>query len=208
MVPRLPIHVACFNRAPRNVLSKLLDISPESITAKERHDQIPLHIACSSGSVDAASMLLQRYPEGTNVRMVEILLKAYPASGNIGDTRGNTPISFVEASFHPGRKEVLEVLKKDPSFWMPKEIPKEEDDDAEEETSEKSDEDEAEGETSEKSDEDKAEGETSEKSDEDEAEGETSEKSDEDEAEGEISEKSDDNDDEPSKKKERPDMIS
>jgi len=214
MVPRLPIHVACFNRAPRNVLSKLLDINPESITAKERHDQIPLHIACSSGSVDAASMLLQRYPEGakckdsygllpihdacsagTNVRMVEILLKAYPASGNIGDTRGNTPISFVEASFHPGRKEVLEVLKKDPSFWMPKEIPKEEDDDAEEETSEKSDEDEAEGETSEKSDEDKAEGETSEKSDEDEAEGETSEKS-------------DDNDDEPSKKKERPDMIS
>ena len=47
--PCLPIHLACSNQAPKDVIEALLDVYPEGCVAREGSRSHPLHLACTNG---------------------------------------------------------------------------------------------------------------------------------------------------------------
>jgi hypothetical protein len=56
---RLPIHLACANGAPYDVIDLLLQVSPESCLMEDPHDgSLPLHIACRAS--DTALSVIER----------------------------------------------------------------------------------------------------------------------------------------------------
>ena len=73
---RLPIHEACINNAPVNLLEALLQAYPESVAATDLTKRLPLHHAAAHGA---------------DPRVVEFLVKACPGAVNATDTYGKTP---------------------------------------------------------------------------------------------------------------------
>ena len=60
----LPLHLACENNAPRDVIKLLLELYHDAIKEKGRNGFLPLHCACFRGSnIDAIKLLIEAYPD-------------------------------------------------------------------------------------------------------------------------------------------------
>jgi len=116
--PRLPIHLACTNVAPKDVIEALLDAYPEGCVAKEGSGSHPLHLACgNASSLETITTLLKksrkatrikddigRLPlhlacaNGANLQVVKKLIDAYPGSCSMKDYNGHTALTYVDYS--------------------------------------------------------------------------------------------------------------
>ena len=74
---RLPIHLACSNQAPKEVIEALLDAYPEGCVAREGARSRPLHLECKN-----------RLPLET----VHVLLKKSKKAARIKDNIGRLPL--------------------------------------------------------------------------------------------------------------------
>uniref|UniRef100_A0A7S4J4N8 Ion transport domain-containing protein n=1 Tax=Odontella aurita TaxID=265563 RepID=A0A7S4J4N8_9STRA len=74
-----PLHLACRNRPPVDVLEMLLNAAPDTVRWVDSFGWLPLHYACANGaSDDVLRLLTEAYPEGTTSV----------------DRRGRTPLHF------------------------------------------------------------------------------------------------------------------
>jgi hypothetical protein len=118
--PRLPIHLACTNDAPKEVVIALLDAYHEGCVAKEGSGSYPLHLACGNGlPLETIKILLNksrkatrmkddfgRLPlhlacaNGAHLQVVKALIDAYPGSCSMKDYNGHTALTYVDNSDH------------------------------------------------------------------------------------------------------------
>ncbi len=84
---RLPIHQACINRAPLDVVRALLEAYPQSVTATDLNRRLPIHYSVVYG--------------GT-VEVAELLINACPATINLPDAYGKTPLMCLPPSSPSG----------------------------------------------------------------------------------------------------------
>lgn len=64
----LPLHQACENQAPSELIRTLLDVYPSSITMKDSAGDLPLHLACRErASFKTICLLLERDPTAAKV---------------------------------------------------------------------------------------------------------------------------------------------
>jgi len=118
--PRLPIHLACTNQAPREVIEALLDAYPEGCVAREGSGSHPLHLACANGlSLETVLVLLKKSKKaarikddigrlplhlacanvgGANLLVVKALIDAFPGSCSMKDYNGHTALTYVDYS--------------------------------------------------------------------------------------------------------------
>jgi len=114
--PRLPIHLACSNAAPRDLIQALLDAYPEGCMAKEGSGSYPLHLACDNAlPLETVITLLANYPKATRIKdeigrlplhlacasgaelsIVKVLIDAYPGSCSMKDYNGHTALTYVD----------------------------------------------------------------------------------------------------------------
>mmetsp|Transcript_4676 Transcript_4676/g.7059 ORF Transcript_4676/g.7059 Transcript_4676/m.7059 type:complete len:918 (+) Transcript_4676:152-2905(+) len=61
-----PLHVACkLPDPPSDIIQKLIDCAPETVSWADSNGWLPLHIACATGAPgDVLSLLVESYPEG------------------------------------------------------------------------------------------------------------------------------------------------
>ena len=58
----LPLHVACKNNAPPEVLNHLVQAYPQSIRVPDRHAKLPWHLVClKETSMEVVQFLAMRY---------------------------------------------------------------------------------------------------------------------------------------------------
>ena len=79
----LPLHIACENGAPIQVIKLLLNANPSAVQTSNLHDRLPLHCLLAA----AAS-----HPLSDNA--VSTLIEAYPNACRIADKDGNLPIHY------------------------------------------------------------------------------------------------------------------
>lgn len=66
---RLPIHAALLNRAPLNVVDKLIELYPNGASCADSQGNLPLHLAFQKeASSDVITYLLDAYPEAVLVK--------------------------------------------------------------------------------------------------------------------------------------------
>jgi ankyrin repeat protein len=114
--PRLPIHLACSNSAPKDVVESLLNAYPEGCLAKDGSGSHPLHLACEKAlGLEIVSLLLKksrkaarvkdeigRLPlhlacaSGANSEVVKALMDAYPQSCYMKDYNGHTAFTYAD----------------------------------------------------------------------------------------------------------------
>lgn len=114
--PRLPIHLACENSAPLEVIEALLNAYPEGCIAKDGSGSYPLHLACAN--VQSSKIIftllkraikaskakddIGRLPlhlacvNGADPAVIKALLDAYPTSCTVKDYNGHTAMTYVE----------------------------------------------------------------------------------------------------------------
>lgn len=91
-----PLHIACRNSPPAEVVMALLAASPETVTWEDAFSWLPLHYACANGASE---------------EVIEVLTAAHPPSKTATDKRNRTPLHFAlgnatrQAS--PGQVEIL-----------------------------------------------------------------------------------------------------
>ncbi|XRB09973.1 hypothetical protein NFJ02_44g111370 [Pycnococcus provasolii] len=65
----LPLHLAAANKAPYDVVSKLLDAYPEGAEKLNKSGNLPLHVAAANKApYDVVGLILHAYPEGVHVK--------------------------------------------------------------------------------------------------------------------------------------------
>jgi ankyrin repeat protein len=115
----LPIHIACKNKAPREILDILLKHYPEAIYAKDDNGMLPLHFSCASGSaVSAISLLLDCFPESIacadvngmlplhyacksgDCDAIKLLTERHPAALMASTRKGCYPTAFLSPTSH------------------------------------------------------------------------------------------------------------
>jgi len=133
----LPLHLACRAKSSRAVIAALLSKDHNAARSVDDEGRIPLHLACRQGcGVEIIDDLIIAYHNGAlvfdsynllplhwacaqnaSVTVVESLLRAYPEGVDEEDKWGRTPKSLVTASTNKHKVEILEALKRDPSYW-------------------------------------------------------------------------------------------
>jgi len=133
----LPLHLACRAKSSKAVISALLYKDPDGAKARDDEGRLPLHLACRQGcGIEIIDDLIIAYHNGALVQdsyhllplhwacaqnapvsVVESLLRAYPEAVDKEDKWGRTPKSLATASTNRQKSEILEALKKDPSYW-------------------------------------------------------------------------------------------
>ena len=137
---RLPIHRACANKPPVDIIVALHSAYPDAVMYREKYGMLPLHVACNKGaSVEVIDTLISQYPqsvkerdcfgllpihvactEGASIEVIKKLLRAYPESAEEKDNSGMKPEKYVGESFHPNKSEVLKALRRVPAYWAAK----------------------------------------------------------------------------------------
>jgi len=74
-----PLHLACRNRPPTDVVDQLLSASPDSVGWEDSVGWLPLHYACANGASEG---------------VLRMLAGAYPDGKTAIDRRGRTPLHF------------------------------------------------------------------------------------------------------------------
>ena len=112
--PHLPIHLACSQAAPRDVIQALIEANREGLMSKGNHGFIPLHIACKMSLDDSIIHdLIQSCPETVSQKdeygriplhlacknklsysVVNALIEVYPESCIVKDYNGHTAITY------------------------------------------------------------------------------------------------------------------
>mmetsp|Transcript_12830 Transcript_12830/g.19456 ORF Transcript_12830/g.19456 Transcript_12830/m.19456 type:complete len:828 (+) Transcript_12830:242-2725(+) len=91
-----PLHLACRNGPPADVVIALLVASPETVEWTDAFSWLPLHYACANGASD---------------EVLQVLTNAYPPSKTAIDKRGRTPLHFAlgnaERQASPGAVDIL-----------------------------------------------------------------------------------------------------
>ena len=91
-----PLHLACRNGPPADVVIALLVASPETVEWADAFSWLPLHYACANGASD---------------EVLQVLTNAYPPSKTAIDKRSRTPLHFVlgnaERQASPGAVDIL-----------------------------------------------------------------------------------------------------
>uniref|UniRef100_A0A6U3U4J8 Uncharacterized protein n=1 Tax=Ditylum brightwellii TaxID=49249 RepID=A0A6U3U4J8_9STRA len=109
----LPLHTACFNRAPQDIILILVEKGPAALRVKTRHGATPLHIACAESiQLESVSLLLDKWPAAArektlrghtplhhacqtttlSTEKIKILLEQYPKAVCDRDWEGRTPL--------------------------------------------------------------------------------------------------------------------
>jgi len=111
---RTPLHFACQEGSPFEVVAALLKAWPDAAKQKDSYGQMPLHWACSKGSsFEVVAALLKAWPDAAKQRtrkgtaplhaaclnttpfeVVAALLKAWPEVVKEKDSAGNTPLQM------------------------------------------------------------------------------------------------------------------
>ena len=61
---KLPLHYACENNAPPQVLEFMVQQYPDSVMEKDKDDLLPLHYACDKDApLQVLEFLVQQYPD-------------------------------------------------------------------------------------------------------------------------------------------------
>jgi len=74
-----PLHLACRNAPPAEVVIQLLAASPETVTWDDAFSWLPLHYACANGASE---------------EVIQVLTTAHPPSKTAIDKRNRTPLHF------------------------------------------------------------------------------------------------------------------
>ena len=78
----LPLHVACENGAPIQVIKAFLQANPKAVEIKSGiHERLPIHCLLSSASISES--------------IVSLLVEAYPGACRVADKNGNLPIHLI-----------------------------------------------------------------------------------------------------------------
>jgi hypothetical protein len=106
----LPLHFAISKGAPVEVVTALLEAYPDATTIQTYSNSLPCHTACCYGiSSEGMKMLLRCNPNATDIM----------------NDRGQTPMSVLNEwtweFFADEKEQVMNDLKKDPSYWKSKE---------------------------------------------------------------------------------------
>lgn len=80
----VPVHTACLNQAPTDILEFLLSLNPESIQMMDGEGNLPIHLACFSGA---------------SIQAIQFLGKEWPESLSITNNQGQTPIDRARHPF-------------------------------------------------------------------------------------------------------------
>eukprot|EP00957_Ditylum_brightwellii_P025501 1927598-Ditylum_brightwellii.AAC.1 len=94
---RLPIHEACRNSPPKDVIMALIDASPGGVKSRDSNGRLPIHHACIWGA---------------SHDVIRILISSFPDSIDSKDKWGSTPIDALEATDHPV-KDLLDFVDKE-----------------------------------------------------------------------------------------------
>jgi len=94
---RLPLHEVCRSKPPLEVVDALILTYPDALRYQETaHHFTPLHFAC-------------RY--GASSEVVERIASAFPASVEVKDKFGNTPLMLARRSSQLNKESVSEFLQ-------------------------------------------------------------------------------------------------
>ena len=127
---KLPLHKCIEQNPPLKVVKALCSAFPAGILEKGKQDMLPIHIAIENKASDeVVEYLLRQNPEaamavdssgrlpivigsitGMSESTLTSLLFAYPESVLLPDPEGKTPISYIEASNHWNKEDLLEIL--------------------------------------------------------------------------------------------------
>lgn len=114
--PRLPLHLACTNSAPLNVIKALLESYPEASMSKEGSGSQPLHLSCANNlPLKCVHAIFESHPDaittkdaigrlplhvacsyGAPLKVVKMLIEAYPDSCFMKDYNGHTALTYVD----------------------------------------------------------------------------------------------------------------
>jgi hypothetical protein len=140
----LPIHIECRNRCRSAVLSKCIEIYPESLSVAIGSGSSPLHMLLrnTTSSIDAALMLIQKYPEAlrraetggdrylpihiecANQSRAAILSKCieiYPKSLSISGKNDSLPLHLLLANHSSSVGNAFMIIDKNPEALQCKE---------------------------------------------------------------------------------------
>jgi hypothetical protein len=133
----LPIHIECKYQCRLPILSKCIELYPESISVGAgRCKKVPLHVAMtsnSSSSVDSVLYLLGKYPDALQIKdingnlpihiecryhcklpVISKCIEVYPESLTIADNFGCLPLHRVLANPASSTAVALFMIEKDP----------------------------------------------------------------------------------------------
>jgi len=133
----LPLHLACREKSSKAVIAALLSTEPSAAKVKDDEGKLPIHLACRQGvAVQIIDSLIVCHYRGTrtpdvydllplhwacaqnaSLAIIESLLRANPDAVDQKDKWERTPLSLANASTNSDKDEIVEALKKDPSFW-------------------------------------------------------------------------------------------
>lgn len=116
---RLPLHFACKNKAPVEILEILLRHYPEALHKRDSDGMLPIHASCKSGSpLSSIKMLLDQYPLSASVQdsygmlplhyacesescdTIKLLVERYPAAQMVSCKAGRCPTSYLRPTSH------------------------------------------------------------------------------------------------------------
>jgi len=93
---RLPLHFACIKNRPVSTVRLLIKSNPYGVKFRDKQHRMPIHYACVWG----------------DVRMVRLLLEAFPESLNAVDEAGKTPLEITRLSGNPNKMKICEELER------------------------------------------------------------------------------------------------
>ena len=125
---RLPIHLACTHGAPVGLLEMLIQSYPEGVATVDAHTgYLPLHMACGKSSAAVVKLLLETFPDATNVAdvqgrlplhvavvamasyaVVEALVEGNPSAVGVVDQNEKTAMDYALQTY--GREHVVTEL--------------------------------------------------------------------------------------------------
>ena len=139
---KLPLHLACRNKAPVDVLSMLIEIDPATLHNADHAGALPLH-ECCRGVVDASSVrclieqggvgtLAARTREGAlplhvlcgstnaSLRTVQYMVQSFPGSVTARTNAGQYPFMIAACESSTASLSVVyELVRANPDLFLP-----------------------------------------------------------------------------------------
>ena len=130
--PHLPIHLACLNLAPTEIIHLLIEAYPDGSTAKGKHGFNPLHLACKKSLPDDVILeLIQQCPSAVSQKdeygrmplhlacksnlsifVMKTLIDAYPESITMKDYNGHTALTYYYTQCDSGHDEMILLFER------------------------------------------------------------------------------------------------
>jgi ankyrin repeat protein len=128
----LPLHFACANTAPLQVVGYMVDSWPEAIKMADYDGCLPLHVACANAALlQVVEYLVDNWPKAVKMKnsdgllplhavcssekasldLIVFLVNQWPEAVNITDSFGRTPLDYAKMSAADGGNPNEEVIR-------------------------------------------------------------------------------------------------